>query len=585
MSRDRIFVRSRAAVQASWPFRMTYSPQGRAERMIAVGRLVLAATSLLAVWLDPIEPSRYAAFAYALLVVYLLYALVLALLVWRWAVPLKRGRFIVHASDLAMFAVFISLTEGPTGPVYVYFVFAVLCAALRWHRRGALWTGLVALAVFVGLGLYAGTVLQDLEFDLNRFLIRGVYLAVIAVLVGGLGDYEQRTRSEMADLAEWPFDVPSEVRALAQTVFERVARILDIPRGIMVWEDPAEPWVHVASWSRGRFEQSREAPTMLSEMVDEQLTGSSFLCPNASDPKPVVLHTSASGVQRWFGAPVGSALRARFAIGAVLSMKLRGEGWEGRLFCLDRPKMTTDDLLLGEIVAHEVASRIDHFYMLERLKQAAAMEERVRFARDLHDGVLQSLASAALQLETARRELDGHPEAAHKRLLRVRQLIVDQQRDLRSLIRQLKPVPLAQEPAEPGLLARLRALAERAEDEWGLHVYLTVERLDTPVPDPLRKEIYHMVHEALVNVWRHAKASAASVELCTHDHRVEITIADDGHGFPFHGFYDLAALNEMGVGPKTLKERVAALGGTLVIDSTGRGARLAIGLPLSPDDA
>ena len=156
---------------------------------------------------------------------------------------------------------------------------------------------------------------------------------------------------------------------------------------------------------------------------------------------------------------------------------------------------------------------------------------------------------------------------------------------MRSLIRQLSAASFAEEPAQPGLVARLRALAERAEDEWGLHVHLTVERLDTPVPALLREQIYHMVHEALVNVWRHANASAASVDLCTHDHRVEISIADDGRGFPFQGCYELDTLNEMGIGPKTLKERVAALGGTLVIDSNDRGARLAIRLPLSAVDA
>ena len=353
-------------IRGAWPLRMTYSPQGqgRAERMIAVGRLVLAVTSLLAVWLDPTEPSKYAALVYALLVAYLLYSLLVMLLVWRWAVPLRRGRLVVHAADLAMFAVFIFLTEGPTGPLYVYFVFAVLCAALRWHQRGALWTGLVALAMLVGIGVYAGTVLRDPEFALSRFLIRSVSLAVIAAFLGALGDYEHRTRSEIADLAKWPFDVPSEVRALAQTLLERVARILDVPRGVLIWEDPEEPWVHVASWSGGRFEYSRGAPATLAELVDAQLADSSFLCPDVRDPEPVVLRTSALGFERWSGAPLGGDPRARFAIGAVFSMKLRGQNWEGRVFCLDRPTMTTDDLLLGEIVAHEVAARIDHFYVL-----------------------------------------------------------------------------------------------------------------------------------------------------------------------------------------------------------------------------
>jgi hypothetical protein len=60
-----------------------YSPQSRAERLIAGGRVILAASSLFAVWLDPTEPANYARTAYALLASYVVYALVIAALVWR----------------------------------------------------------------------------------------------------------------------------------------------------------------------------------------------------------------------------------------------------------------------------------------------------------------------------------------------------------------------------------------------------------------------------------------------------------------------------------------------------------------------
>ena len=62
--------------------------------------------------------------------------------------------------------------------------------------------------------------------------------------------------------------------------------------------------------------------------------------------------------------------------------------------------MDSDDLVLGAIVARQTASQMDQFYLLKQLQQTAAMEERVRLARDLHDGLLQSLTAAALQLQT-----------------------------------------------------------------------------------------------------------------------------------------------------------------------------------------
>jgi signal transduction histidine kinase len=70
------------------------------------------------------------------------------------------------------------------------------------------------------------------------------------------------------------------------------------------------------------------------------------------------------------------------------------------------------------------------------------------------------------------------------------------------------------------------------------------------------------------------------VEVDAHDGRVIIMVADNGRGFSFQGRYDLAALTCMNMGPATLKERIASLGGTLSIESSPAGARLEIALPI-----
>lgn len=182
-----------------------YSPQSTAERLIALGRVVLAATSLLAIWLDPSEPSKHVAIAYALLAVYLGYALLLVPLVWVPMVRLGRLGLVTHLFDLAAFTAFMYFTEGPTSPFFVYFVFSLFCATLRWHQSGTLWTALAVLGLFIGLGLFAQFVLQDPSFELNRFIIRSVYLALMAVLLGYLSSYEQSIRSRLAKLATWSF--------------------------------------------------------------------------------------------------------------------------------------------------------------------------------------------------------------------------------------------------------------------------------------------------------------------------------------------------------------------------------------------
>lgn len=560
----------------------SYVPHSRAERLIATGRVVLAAFSLLAVRLGPSGAASPTPWTYGLLSGYGVYALLVALLVWSWRAHLGRLPLVTHVLDLAAFSLFMYFTGGPASPFFIYFVFSLVCATVRWQWRGTLWTTLGTLLAFSALSVYAVGVRGDPTFEPSRFLIRSVLLAVVATLLGYLGAYEQRLRGEMSKLAAWPQAVPPDGSTLVRELLEHAAGLLGAPRVLMGWEEPEEPWFHLASLSHGDFQWTREPPASFEPLVAEPLAGADFLCPDARAPVPLSFRTSPDGLQHWRGAPLHPLFQARFSIGPVLSLRLQGQAVRGRLFCLDGPGMTSDDLVLGEIVARQVAARMDHFYLLQRLRQSAVMEERIRLARELHDGVLQSLTGAALQLQTIRRLFEWDPQAAQDRLLEIQRLIADEQRDLRFFIQELKPAPLGPPEADSSLAARLDELSERIERHWGLRVEVKLERPEARIPEALVREIYRIVHEALVNAARHAHASAAQVELGLQGDQVRLSVADNGRGFRFHGTYDHATLTEMKLGPVMLKERIASLRGSLAIHSTESGARLDIILPLAP---
>lgn len=107
-----------------------YSRQTRAEHLIAAGRVFLAGFALIAIWLEPSEPARYAGIAHAVLVVYLVYAVALALVAWRFRLPWGRAGIIVHVFDLVAFIIIVFLTHGPTSPFFVFFTFSLVCAAM-----------------------------------------------------------------------------------------------------------------------------------------------------------------------------------------------------------------------------------------------------------------------------------------------------------------------------------------------------------------------------------------------------------------------------------------------------------------------
>ena len=232
-------------------------PQNRGERLIAAGRVVLVAFSLLAVWLDPTEPAKYAELAYALMTIYVLYSALLAVLIWRMPVPHPVLALTTHALDLVLFTLFLTFTEGLSSPFFLYFIFSVLCATLRWQWQGALWTGLAALGTYATLGIYAARVLHEPGFELNRFIIRSVYLVVVTVLLGYLGSYEVRTRGDIARLAAWRHALPADAAELARTLLADMAGLLRAPRLVLAWDEPEEPWLNLAVWSRGEFERTR----------------------------------------------------------------------------------------------------------------------------------------------------------------------------------------------------------------------------------------------------------------------------------------------------------------------------------------
>jgi signal transduction histidine kinase len=562
-----------------------YAPRIRAERLIATSRVVLAAFSLLAVWLDPHIPTTQGQWTYPLLLGYESFALVVAAVVWLAHVPLARLGIVTHVLDLSLFTLLTYVTEGPTSPFFMYFMFAIVAATLRWQWRGTLWTGAAALVLFNGIGIYAVEVVGDPAFEESRFMIRSVYLGVMAGLLGYLGVYEARRRREMSALADWPRVPPDASDIPPPQLLESAARILGAPRVVLTWEEPDEPWLRLASWAEsGGFQTWREAPETFQPVITEALAALPFLSKDASVPSPVVLRRMSNELRDWRGLPIHTALRQRFAMQAVLCLPLRGDCFEGHLFALDKPRMTADELVLGEVVAREVASSMDHSLLSLRLRQAAAAEERMRLSRDLHDGVLQSLTGAALQLETVARLYDAAPQEARTRLATAQRLIADEQRDLRLFIRDSQKATLGGPAKLGGLETSLRELVQRLTDIWSLRMELELEGVENFTSDALVTDICLIVQEALVNAARHAAASAVLVSVAATNGDVHITVTDDGHGFPFHGEYDHATLASFQLGPVMLKERVDSLGGTLSIYSSTFGSRVDIRVPREQND-
>jgi signal transduction histidine kinase len=414
-------------------------------------------------------------------------------------------------------------------------------------------------------------------FESNRLLIRGLYLTVIAILLGYLGTHEVRLRREIARLASWSTTLPDDANGMIRDVLLRLSDVLGAPRILLAWEEQEEPWLNLALWSGQELQWTREAPHALTPLTVDALAEVDFFCADVDAATPTVLYAAEGEFARWRGAPLNPQLQARFEIKRVLSVQFQSANLTGRIFWLDKSRISTDQLAFGQLIARQVSARLDHFHLVADRRRAAAEQERIRLARDLHDGLLQSLTAMALKLEEVRSLVDEQPHAVEKRLVAIQRLIAAEQRYLRFFIGHLKPFASPQPDAS--LDARLELLGQRAELEWGLTVDLHLVHVGPPLSAGLSDELYYLVSEAVVNAARHAKASSVRVDLDVAEQTIAIIIADNGRGFPFTGRYSHEALMALRMAPVTLSERIDALHGTLTIDSSDTGARIEIAVP------
>jgi signal transduction histidine kinase len=556
-------------------------PRHGAERVIATGRVVLAAMSLVVLSLDPTTPAVDPGATFLLLGSFLVYGCGMLLASTLWPALLVRTRMAAHILDLGVFGALMYLTEGPNSPFFLFFSLSLVAAAVRWQWRGVLWTAVTVLIVYDGSILYAAMVLGSPGFEPDRFFVRTIYLAVLAGALGYLGWYESRLRSEMLVLASWS-PVPGRRRRTSiALMLERTARTFGAGSAFLFWEDPVEPWSRLDSWAGGRFESRSLAPGEAS-LVAEPFTSSDFIT-GSHGRRVENWIREPNGIRRSHGAILSAVMRELSGSDEVLSLQVRGAHARGRLFVAGSQPFTPDDFIAGRIVAHRAASTMDYLHLVRRLRVAAARNERLRLSRDLHDGLLQSLTGAALQLETADALWDRAPAAARQRLREIQRFIADEQRELRIFIESLRPGRPAH--GRYSLTKGLVDLGERFRTVWNLDVRWEIRFADADVPARLRRHVYSLIQEGLANSARHGKANAALVRVECTDTGLDLVIADNGRGFSFSGRYEHHELESRDAGPVSLRNRLFSLGGTLAIESGPGGARLEIGLPTNQSAA
>lgn len=393
--------------------------------------------------------------------------------------------------------------------------------------------------------------------------VRLTVFAVVAVVTAWMSAARARAeRAQLRALADlqgaigtlrkvsgWPTFVDAGLAHGSRRLLAHAAAVVGSARALAAWEIEDEPWIAIADSAESRATVSRYAPTDVAQPADDDFErGATLACETPH------------------GVP------------ADASAPFQLEHLRGRVFFAGIPRLDRDVLPLIEVVAREVGNSLEQLYVHDRLQQVAVREDRIRVARDLHDGVLQSLTGIRLQLQAvAARPASATDTADH--LLALERAIAIEQRELRRFIEALKPSrPRAQAPAD--LVQVLAELSDRLSVEWKAVVSVQVTPPGLQLQPGVEDGVRLMVREAAVNAFKHADPSRVAVDVRVQESGdLRICVTNDGRGFPFRGRVAHDALASTPGTPISLRERVEEFGGVLTIDSDAAGSTVEIILP------
>jgi signal transduction histidine kinase len=213
---------------------------------------------------------------------------------------------------------------------------------------------------------------------------------------------------------------------------------------------------------------------------------------------------------------------------------------------------------------------VENARLLVEVRGKAALEERQRLARELHDSVSQALYGIALGAKTARTLLDRDSTKVASPLDYILSLADAGLAEMRALIFELRPESLEKE----GLVAALekQAAALRARHEIKVESDLCNEP-DAPLE--IKEALYRIAQEALHNIVKHAHASSVRIRMRCSPENVTLDVSDDGIGFEPEGDFP----GHLGL--HSMRERTERLGGTLAVESApGKGTQIRAWIPM-----
>ncbi|HEY4933388.1 MAG TPA: histidine kinase [Terriglobales bacterium] len=558
----------------------------RFERVLGVSRVFLGGTALIVDLNQSLAPEPYNQFLVFLLLVYCVQSM--GFLVWLVMNPTPGISFVntMQLSDVLWPIAFCLFADPPNSLVFVFFLFALMTTAFRFGLYETVLTSVASalLLVFqetvVAFGPAELSHLLYTPVEWSRLVLRCGFLLMSGFLLGYLAEREKELRAEIA----FTNHLLSQARVGNRLSEVVVAISCDLARvfgGEQVYEVVAQAGSgRCYRWDIKRVSQPVHEIRELANSGDRCLLMQEYphtFCMKQEDDGRIEIDAIDDEGRRLNSSEFRNLPMPVEGAKSVLAVKLEvGREWTGR-FVLVNGRLGWNrerELRFAQNVVGQVAPALYSIYLFRRMRSRAGAMERARVARELHDTTIQSLISIEMQIDVLRRRVNGQPQSAE--LAHIQKLLQEEVLNMRELMQSMKPVEIG--PHQ--FLDFLAQLVERFRSDTGVEARFVSELEEVTLPSSACQELARVVQEGLVNVRKHSGARSVYVRFGAQNGLWKLVIDDDGRGFQFTGRLTLTELDDLHRGPAVIKERVRAIGGDLVIESSpGHGSRLEITVP------